>query len=197
MLYNCVMFTAIILSAGKSQRFGSPKALATINNTTAIEFIQHKLLNSIIDEVIIVLGHRPEVISPYVMKHAKVKVVTNNVYLSGQLSTIQCGLSSCHKDSTAALIWPVDCPLISADTLLRLISVHQQNGLSCIIPSYQGVKGHPPLIPASLYKKISNSLSDIGLNAILKQHEAMTIEINDPGIIKSFNTPKEFQDLNN
>ena len=74
------MVTCILLSAGESRRFGSPKALATIGTTNAIGRIQTTLLSTPVSEIIIVLGSGSKTIEPYVFNHKKVRIVYNKNY---------------------------------------------------------------------------------------------------------------------
>ena len=69
------MISCILLSAGFSSRFGSPKALAKRNGETVIEHIQRSLLNTLIEEIIIVLGNKADKIEPFVLNHKRVKFV--------------------------------------------------------------------------------------------------------------------------
>lgn len=195
MYYNLYMYSAIILSAGQSTRFGSPKALATINNTTSIEHIQHKLLISNIAEIIVVLGHNHEVIIPHLLPDAKVRMIYNAEHLKGQFSSIQCGMRECSDNTDGALIWPIDCPWIQSATAVELIRTSNGNTIDILIPTYQGKNGHPPLIPRSLFEKILRSPLDSRLNHFIKKMPHSHIEINDPGIIKSFNTPEELKEF--
>ncbi len=55
-VYNIPMVTCILLSAGSSQRFGSPKALAELYDETVLEHLQKMLLATQVGEIIIVLG---------------------------------------------------------------------------------------------------------------------------------------------
>ncbi len=188
------MITAILLSAGESIRFGSPKALAHLNNTTAIEHIQQKLLISCVDEIVIVLGaHQPR-ITPFILNHKKIKVVYNNDYKLGQISSIQCGLKAC-LNSDAVLIWPVDCPMILSSTVDLIAAAFQESHTQIIIPTHHGKRGHPPLLAKSLYQDILTIPTTQGLNILFKNHSNLLIEIEDQGIVESFNTPEELQNL--
>ena len=69
------MISCILLSAGYSSRFGSPKALAKLNGQTIIEQLQKILVASILDEIIVVLGAFAEDIKSYLLKHKKIKLV--------------------------------------------------------------------------------------------------------------------------
>src|SRR3989338_3666132 len=79
--YNEVMISCILLSAGLSSRFGSPKALGLLDpSLTVIERVQQMLVSSRLDEIVIVLGFRHTRIKPYVLNHKKIKVVYNKDY---------------------------------------------------------------------------------------------------------------------
>ncbi|VAX34845.1 hypothetical protein MNBD_UNCLBAC01-1087, partial [hydrothermal vent metagenome] len=85
------MLSCILLSAGASARFGSPKALAKqpSNNRPIIEKIQKTLLKTKIDEIIIVLGAHAESIKPFLLKHKNIKVVYNKDHNFGQTSSFK------------------------------------------------------------------------------------------------------------
>lgn len=189
------MITTILLSAGESTRFGSPKALASINNTTAIEHIQQKLLKSISDHVIVVLGYHHHLIQPHILTHKNIKSVYNQEYQNGQISSIQCGLRHCVPETHAILIWPVDCPLIDITTVDTIIKEHQNNSHTYIIPSFNEKRGHPPLIPKEKFSAVLNLTPDKGLNHLYEIDTPILCPVNDAGVIKSFNTQEEFLKL--
>ena len=106
------MITCILLSAGSSSRFGSPKALAHIYSNTIIESLQTKLLKTNLNNIIIVLGAYAEKIQPFLLKHKKITVVYNKDYNFGQASSFNCGLKNTDKKTEAIMLLPVDFPLI-------------------------------------------------------------------------------------
>ena len=54
------MITAIVLAAGESKRMGQPKQLMSFGESTILGQVIDNLLNSAINETIVVLGHRAE-----------------------------------------------------------------------------------------------------------------------------------------
>ena len=100
------MISCILLTAGESKRFGSPKALADIGQNKAIQLLQQKLLQSIVDEIIIVTGASESLIKPYVLNHSKVRLVHNKDYKFGQTSSFQTGLSIVDKNSFGFMLLP-------------------------------------------------------------------------------------------
>ncbi len=63
------MTSCVLLCAGKSLRFGSPKALCDLGGETIIARLQKTLLASRIDEIIIVSGAVIVYMEPHILKH--------------------------------------------------------------------------------------------------------------------------------
>lgn len=192
------MITCILLSAGLSQRFGSPKALAKRNTETVIEHLQKLLIKSQVNEIIIVLGAHAEQIKPHILKHNKVRFVYNKNYNFGQTSSFKAGLECISKNVTGVMLFPVDHPLIQLETINSLGQNFLNNKPLILVPTFKGKKGHPPLFSISLRDQFLALENNKGLNTIMHAHqtETTTMPFEDPGIIKSFNTQEEFESLN-
>ena len=191
------MISCIVLSAGLSSRFGSPKALALINGQTIIERAQQMLVRSNINNIIIILGAEFERIKPYILKHKKVKVVYNKDYNFGQTSSFQSGLQSLDKDSKGIMLLPIDFPSVKTETINSLIKEFYLKVPKILIPQYQFRKGHPPIFDASLKKNFLNLQDDKGLNTVQRQHkkDIFLVETIDPGVIETFNTGQELDKI--
>ncbi len=188
------MITCILLAAGSSQRFGSPKALARLNEATVIENLQSRLIESNINNIIIVLGAHAQHIQPFVLKHKKVKVVYNKHHNFGQTSSFQCGLKNIDEETTAVLLLPVDFPLIKTETINLLIQTYKKQTPLILVPTCQERKGHPPVFSRSLEKEFLDLDISEGINTVAHRHSKDTrlLAVKDPGILASFNTPEEF-----
>jgi CTP:molybdopterin cytidylyltransferase MocA len=189
------MVTCILLSAGLSERFGSPKALARLADTTTIEKLQNTLLQSRCEEIIVVLGAYADQIEPFIFKHSRIHVVYNKDYFLGQTSSVQAGWRKANPTSTGIMFLPVDCPLVKPRSIDAVIDHFNKHQPDILIPSYQGKKGHPPIFHQRLTSAVLDLPTDLGLNSLFAAHPPRTLEIDDPGIIKSFNTPEEFKKI--
>jgi molybdenum cofactor cytidylyltransferase len=188
------MISCVLLSAGESRRFGSPKALAKIGQETAIERIQNTLIKSnIIDEIIVVLGAEAERISPYVFNHKKLRLVHNKDFKLGQTSSVQAGISNIEAFARGIMLFPVDCPLIKPETIEEVSHFFIEKNPSILVPVYQSQKGHPPIFNIALKRDILDLPVEKGLNSLFIGHSPVTIETQDPGVLKTFNTPEEFK----
>jgi molybdenum cofactor cytidylyltransferase len=191
------MVSGILLSAGLSSRFGSPKALAAIDSTPAIIYLVEKLLETSLGEIIIVLGADSQQIELCLFKHIKIQVVYNKDYKFGQTSSVQTGLKSVSPEATGFMILPVDCPFISRQTVEDMTHRFETEHPTALIPTYQNRRGHPPVLAISLKNDILKLDHSEGLNTLLHKHPDMikTVEINDPGVTQTFNTPEELSDI--
>jgi len=187
------MISSILLSAGLSQRFGSPKALAKLNETTTvIEHLQNVLLETQIDEIIIVLGADSTELKPYILNHKMVKFVYNKDYKLGQTSSFKTGLKEIAADSQAVLLLPIDYPFIKIETIESMIICFNNMLPNIIIPTYQEIKGHPPIFHTKLKSELLNLDDTVGINMLAQMHEKQTVflPVDDQGILLSFNTKK-------
>jgi len=187
------MITCILLSAGLSERFGSPKALAHISDFTIIQHVQKTLLQSSCDEIIVVLGAHAHEIQPSIFIHNRIRVVYNKDYNFGQTSSLQAGWREVNNSSTGIMFLPVDCPLVQASSISMIVDHFKEHNPDILIPTFQNKKGHPPIFHQRLKSKILGLPLDKGLNSLFADYPPQTIDINDSGIVKSFNTPEELE----
>jgi molybdenum cofactor cytidylyltransferase len=193
------MITCVLLSAGLSERFGSPKALAKLNDETVIEHIQNMLAGTQVNEIIIVLGAYAGQIKPHLLNHKKVKFVYNKDYNFGQTSSFKAGLANVSNDARGIMLLPVDHPLVSADTVNALIRYFLDKDPLILIPTFKGKKGHPPLFSVKLRDEFLSLKNESGLNAIARAHPSETVELplEDIGVISAFNTLGELESIKN
>ena len=191
------MISCILLSAGVSSRFGSPKALAKINTQTVIEYLLSNLIESNINDIAVVLGAQAEEIKTHVLDHKKVKVVYNKNYNLGQTSSFKVGLEAIKSRCSGIMLLPVDYPLIKRATFNVLIDHFMVKTPTILIPTYQQKKGHPPIFAAALRQSFLDMDYSVGVNSVEHEYvsDTLLLPIDDPGVIGSFNTPEEFNEI--
>ena len=191
------MISSIVLAAGLSERFGSPKAIAQLDKETIFERIQKMLLNSIVEEIIIVLGAHQKELKPFILKHKKVRFVYNKDYNLGQTSSFQEGLRHVSALCQGALLLPVDYPLVQSTTIDQLCNVFLEKTPTILVPCYQRMKGHPPIFHKRIRSELLNLESNSGINTIVRKHkeDELLLEVSDAGVLTTFNTPEEFEKI--
>ena len=163
------MITCIILSAGLSERFGHPKALALLDGIPVINRLQETLLKSSCDKIIVVLGADTTQISPSIFIHSRIHVVYNKHYNFGQTSSLQAGWQAADEGSEGIMFLPVDCPLIQASSIDTIIHHFKKDEPDILIPTYQNKKGHPPVFHTQLKNKFLEMDNSVGLNILIKE----------------------------
>jgi molybdenum cofactor cytidylyltransferase len=191
------MVSCILLAAGSSTRFGSPKPLARIGGQPLIEFTLRKLLKTKLSEIIVVLGAEAKKIKACVLKEPQIKSVINNNYQLGQTSSFKAGLTALSPQTQGIMLLPIDMPCVSLETIDLLIDNFLKDPDTILIPVYQARNGHPTLFPVKLLKDFKDLKNEEPLSSIQHKHASATLRfpVYDEGVIKSFNTPDEFEQI--
>ena len=187
------MISAILLAAGQSKRMnGENKLTKEIKGIPLIKLSVKNILDSSIDELIIVFGYQKEIIEKLIDENKKIKPVFNKDFESGIGSSIKTGLKHMSKKTTAFFICLGDMPLVNQDIYNLLIK--SKNNKEIIIPTYKGQQGNPILFLISMKEKIMTIQGDVGAKKILElnKDKIMSVQIDDQGITKDFNTEENF-----
>lgn len=192
------MIACILLAADPSEHFGSSsKALAEISGNTVIQGMVDTLIQSSCEKIIVVLGaHAHQVISSIVIQD-RISVVYNKDYFLGRTSSMQAGWREVEDVYKGVLFLPVDYPLVKASTIDKLIEHFRQKNQEpdVLVAAYQNKRGYPQVFHQRLKSKALALPTDEALNSLFALYPPETIEINDPGIVKSFDTPQELKDI--
>ncbi|MGE0267411.1 MAG: NTP transferase domain-containing protein [Candidatus Omnitrophota bacterium] len=191
------MLSCLLLAAGQSQRFGSPKALVKFKDQLIIQRLQQTILDAKIDELIIVLGAHAQEIEPFLLKHSQVQFVYNKDYNFGQTSSFIKGLEKINKLSQGIVLLPVDYPWVASDTITALREEFYRHSRKIIIPVHNGKKGHPPIFPIRLKDQFLKLDYSQGINSVFRDagNEINLFPVDDPGVIQTFNTRAEFEKI--
>ena len=187
--------SAILTAAGESTRMGSPKALLSWQGATLIEYQIRCLIESGVAEVVVVLGHRADEISPYVSGD-RVRHVHNPDYRRGKATSVKCGVRAIDRDADAILLLAVDQPR-NTDVISRVIRAHVENNPVITSPRFQGHGGHPLVFSATLKAELENiSEENQGIREVFERHRdgVRELEIDDPILRLDLNTPEDYEE---
>ncbi|MEA1972510.1 MAG: NTP transferase domain-containing protein, partial [Candidatus Cloacimonadota bacterium] len=87
------------------------------------------------------------------------------------------------------MIYPVDHPNVSFETIVTLIESHNRKK-NYYIPTYKNKGGHPIIIPNIIVKEIYSKLG-LPLNILLKNYESVRVAVQDKEILRNINYKKE------
>jgi len=194
------MISGIVLAAGSSQRMGTPKALLKIGEKTFLQHIVETLHSARIIDVVIVVGAEAEKIQKTIIWFDG-KVVINNDWQKGQLSSIIAGLNALDltksepEEIHGAIICPVDHPLLTQSLLVDLLQGYWLSKKRIIIPIHRGKRGHPIIFDRELFDDIRNAPIDIGARAVVRNHEQdiQEVDVNDEGVLINIDSPDDYK----
>lgn len=183
---------AIVLAAGGSSRFGSPKQLARWGNKTFIEYTVDTALASQVDEVIVVLGAEIEQ-SRALLADRPVTIVLNPDWAAGQSRSMQVGLAALSPQVEAALFMLVDLPAVDDTIVDRLIDRYHQSYAPLVWPEFEGRRGNPVLFDRRLFPELNQVRGDIGGRPVLKAYhdQAERVAVDEPGILQDVDRPED------
>lgn len=163
------MLSAIILAAGESKRMGKPKQLMPLGKNTLLEQAIDNLLNSSVDETIVVLGHKAEEITKKIASKP-VKIVINPDYQQGMSTSIVAGLIMVDPRSRAVMLALGDQPLVTSQTINQLIEAFIKHNKGIAVPTYRGRRGHPIIFDIKYKAELFKLKGDIGGREIIQNH---------------------------
>ncbi|MFH0877882.1 MAG: nucleotidyltransferase family protein [Candidatus Omnitrophota bacterium] len=189
------MVSCILLAAGESARFGSPKPLARLGPLTVIESILKNLLGTALDEIILVLGANAKEITAVLPPDKRLRAVTNEEFRQGQTLSFKKGLRALTPLSGGVMLLPVDMPCIRMETFDLLLKTFSKHPDRILIPSYRNKNGHPPIFPIVLKEEFLDLENTEPVSTIQRRHaeQILCFPVEDQGVVLSFNTPTEFQ----
>ena len=187
------MISAILLAAGQSKRMkGENKLIKKFQGIPLIKHSVKNILDSDVNELIVVVGYQKEIIEKIIDKNKKIKFIFNKNYDEGMASSIKVGLKHLSENSESFFISLGDMPMINYNIYNQLIESRNQKDI--LVPTYKNQQGNPVMFNKSMKEKIMQISGDVGAKQILKLNgsKIFNLKINDQSIVKGFNTQNDF-----
>ena len=160
---------AVILAAGKSSRMGRNKLLLEVEGRSVLDRLLDAVLASKVNDVVIVLGHKPGDITP-IAESRSVRTVLNMDYGRGMTSSFQTGLFSIQGDAVFLILG--DMLGLTPELLDSMVDYMQSNPEALIVsPVFEGKRGHPSLFRDKLYEEILGLPEGENMKHIVMRHE--------------------------
>lgn len=172
--------TSLVLAAGRGERYGGPKALATLDDGRAwLTAIAETLIAAGLPVTAVVPPGLPEVAELLPPGARSVIAPEDSAGLSDSL---RAGLAAlvAEVDVDAALITTVDAPALPGTAVDRVLDASPVTPASLVRAVYRGRPGHPVLIGRAHWDPLASELSgDRGAGRYLADHGAVEVECVD------------------
>jgi nicotine blue oxidoreductase len=135
------VIAAVVLAAGASTRFGSPKQAVLLEPV-----LSRVRLSAAIDEIVVVLGAHDV--------RAKARTVHCPNWERGPGASLRCGLAALGEGVDAALVVLGDGPELDPRAIDRVVAAWRDGGAERVAASYGGVRLHPLLLARSAWSDV-------------------------------------------
>lgn len=183
--------SAILLAAGRSSRMGRCKQLLPLGGVTVIDHCLRALLDGGVERIIAVIADSGNAVAD-VLRRYPATIAVNPAANADMTSSVVAGRKKLAPDSTGAIVFLSDQPLVLPATITTLKTAHAETPDALLIPCHDGRRGHPLLVPRDLLDELENgqTLRDLTLR---NQGRIRELPVVDPGILLDMDTPEEYQ----
>jgi CTP:molybdopterin cytidylyltransferase MocA len=134
------MIWAVVLAAGASSRFGSPK------QALLLEPVLERVRASTVDDVLVVLGAHE--------LQTSARTVSCPEWERGPGASLRCGLAALPPDAEAAVVVLGDGPELDPEAIDRVIAAWRAGSGRVVAATYGGTRLHPVLLDRDVWQEI-------------------------------------------
>ena len=189
---------SLVLAAGKSQRFGSPKQLARYRGQSLL-MRATELAASVTgpDTLLVVGADWPLMIDEYKSgtKALDSFIALNEDFEAGMASSIVCGIRSILTVADAVMIVLADQPLITADHLLALMKEWQSSSSAIVASEFADIVGPPVIFPAACFPSLLKLQGDQGARKVIEENKSNVIGVPFAEAAVDIDTPEDLRML--
>jgi nicotine blue oxidoreductase len=132
------MIAAVVLAAGASTRFGSPK------QEVLLEPVLERVRSSdAVEDIVVVLGAH-DIASSARLVHCP-------EWHRGPGASLRCGLAALADETKAAVVVLADGPSLDPRAIDRVVAAWRESGAARVAATYGGVRLHPLLLARSAW----------------------------------------------
>jgi molybdenum cofactor cytidylyltransferase len=149
-----------------------------------------------VHDIVVITGHEADRVAAC-LKEYPARCTFNPAYAQAEmLVSIQTGLRALPKTIEAALIVLGDQPRLRRDIVQRVIDASEPDRL--IIPSFQMKRGHPILIPRSVWPSILALPPEASLRDVIRANadHIRYVTFEDDSVLLDIDTPEDYRNLN-
>jgi molybdenum cofactor cytidylyltransferase len=181
----------IVLAAGRSRRMGRPKALLRLGDRTFLRAAVETLSAGGCGDVVAVVASADIEAEAW---SAGARAAWNDARDSEQVDSLRIGLAASPAHVTAAVVHPVDHPLVDPATVRSMIEVHALHPAAIVRPVHGGRPGHPTLFPRSIWPSLLDRPLPHGARSVVDDAATETVDVpvDDAGILADIDTPEAY-----
>jgi molybdenum cofactor cytidylyltransferase len=184
----------VILAAGESQRFGSPKQLLNWHGKPLVWHVAKNAMAAGLKPVVVVCGAEREAIQQALAEFS-VEFVDNPDFQQGQGRSVGLGTNYVRSQCGGIVFLLADQPQISPQLISHLVTVHAQ-GLNPITgPMIDGQRANPVLFDQVTFDDLAELNGEIGGKKLFSKYPVEWIPWYDAKALFDVDTPGDYKQL--
>ena len=181
---------AVVLAAGASTRFGSPKQLVRVAGRPLLHIAVTRAAEVTGNALIVVLGSGASELAP-LLKHSPGSIVVNHDWREGIASSIRIAVARLPPTCAGVMLLLADQVAVSADDLKRLAGTWRKQPQYIAAALYGGACGAPAVFPRSTFRELSQLRGDKGAQVLLRRNADRIVRVPIPGAEFDVDTPED------
>jgi molybdenum cofactor cytidylyltransferase len=181
---------AVVLAAGGSSRFGSPKQLVRVHGHALL----HRAVANAVEvagrSVTVVLGAHAAELAP-LLKHSTASVIVNREWQEGIASSIRAAVARLPPSCDGVLLTLADQAAVTVDDLARLIAAWRGDPRRIAAARYDATTGVPAIFPRADFSDLAALRGDRGARDLLRRHSDRTIAVALANASIDIDTPED------
>ncbi|HEY5405737.1 MAG TPA: nucleotidyltransferase family protein [Ginsengibacter sp.] len=196
MSYSITKCAIVILAAGQSTRFGSPKQLLRFNGKSLLQNAVDAALQTNLP-VIIVVGANSNLMKNE-LKGLSIMIEENKTWREGMSTSLHYGLTAArnlNKDIEGIIFMVSDQPFVSVSLLNNLCKLQQQCNTPIVACSYAEKLGTPVLFHKIFFEELMSLRGDTGARKLIEKYKKLTSSVPFPEGVIDIDTREDYNAL--
>jgi molybdenum cofactor cytidylyltransferase len=181
---------AVVLAAGASTRFGSPKQLVRVQGRPLLHRAVAQASEIAGQGVLVVLGAHAAELAP-LLRHSSASVIVNRDWSEGLGSSIRSAIAHVPASCDGVLILLADQAAVTVGDLERLRSAWRRQPEWIAASRYESTVGVPAIFPRSLFSELAALRGDRGARDLLRRHSDRVIGVALANAAIDIDTPED------
>lgn len=187
--------TAVVLAAGLSSRMGVNKLLLPWGDVPVLGRTLANVTESAVTDMVVVVGHDRERTEPIAAHYGR--VVINESYAKGMLSSVQAAVGQLPANVDAALVVLGDQPMVGPAIIDELLAAYAGGPVGLVAPAHEGRRGNPVLIDRRYFAELMALPPDEAPRVLLRQHtdDLCLLDVATDAILHDLDRPEDYARL--
>ncbi|MGL4461393.1 MAG: nucleotidyltransferase family protein [Planctomycetia bacterium] len=187
----------VVPAAGLSRRMGRPKLPLPLAGRPVLQHVLTALTETPVDGVVVVVGPSTAFLAEFVSPPTLFHILEED---TPDMQATVCGgvdywRHAATPTATDALLLALgDHPTLSPRVVRLMVDEYARHGDRAVVPTNEGRRGHPLLLPWSWTVEICGRMVDGGVGAILRRRAAEVVElpVAAPEVLGDMDTPDDY-----